>query len=246
MNWQKTPVILISCLFLLTCGIDEYYYLPQISQSLISTTSNTEANINIPSNFLNGVEHYATGYVIFYKIYISDLQQNTITEILSSNSRMSSDYSALYPYTDPSNQTTITSLTTFSSRGYYELELEGTNIRDTVLSKNGGNIKMQFPIRSGAEPFIEYGGRTYFLLRSNGGGSFKPVPENRYFFNSDDLRNYSNATPLINADVSGQSGSPLYAYASMYIASVGMNPRNFSRLYSKPTHIHIFLLTPEN
>jgi hypothetical protein len=252
MNSLKTTVIFLLCLFFLSCGIDEYYYLPLLSEGRIKALMNTEAEINIPSNLL-GQSYYATGYTIFYKIYISDLKINNVNDINSyRDSNIYRDYSNLFPYTDPSNATSITSLTTFSSRGFHELELEGTDIKNTVLSKSGGTFNIQFPTRPGDKPYIEYNEEQYSLLRSNGskeGSPFNPKPDNdRYFRNSDDLRNYSYATSAINADVAGQSAvnEQTNAYASMYIVAVGQNPRNFTRLYSKPTHINIFILTPFN
>jgi hypothetical protein len=247
MNWQKTLVIFSLCLLtLLSCGIDEYYYLPQIPESRIERRFNTEAEINIPSNLLAQVDHYATGYVIFYKIYISGSDNDTINGILSNNSRILSDYNALLPYIDPANATSIPSLTTFSSRNYYELELDGTNIKNTVLSKSGGTFSIQFPLTSGDKPFINFNGNNYSLYRSNGGGAFNPKPTDRYFFSSPELNDYANAVSTINADVSGQSGVSEFAYASMYIVAVGQNPSNFSRLYGKPTHISILKLTSLN
>jgi hypothetical protein len=242
MIWQKTLVIFLLCPFLLTCGIDEYYYLPQLPEGRIEKTQITEAEITIPAGLLNQVDHYATGYVIFYKIYISKDVETSVIDTLNKNSRLLNDYNTLFPFTDPSNTTSITGLTTFSGRGYYELELEGTNIIDTVLSKSGGTFKIQFPPITGDIPYIEYNGNRYFLKRSDGGGTFTPKPD-RYFLCSDELADYANATALINADVYGQSGVSEYAYASMYIVAVGQNPRNFSRLYGKPTFINIFILT---
>jgi hypothetical protein len=245
---QKPLVILViikfSLLTILSCGIEELYYLPQIPESQIVQTMIDAAEINIPSNLLNNVDHYATGYIIFYKIYISSSNNNSIIDILNNNSRILYDYNALLPYTDPANATTITSLTTFSSRGYYELELEGVNIRNTVLSKNGGRFSIQFPLTHGEKPIIVFGNK-YPLYRSNGGGTFTPKPD-RYFFSSPELNDYTNAVSTINADVSGLSGVSDYAYASMYIVAVGQNPSTFQRLYGKPTHINIFRLTPVN
>jgi len=253
MNLQKTPVIpviLVFCSFLLTCGIGEVPYLPQVPESGITTITNTEAEITISSNLLNSTDYsYASGYIIFYKIYVSNIDSDTLSNILSSNqgTSLSSDYSSLFNYTDPANLTSITSLNTFSNLKFYELELEGVgNIRDNILSTSGGTYKIIFPTRAGEEPYFEFNGNKYKLLRSNGGGTFSPKPENRYFFNSDDLRKYENATTLINADVAGQNGSYQYAYTSMYIVAVGQDPSTFSRLYGKPTHISIFKLTQSN
>jgi len=242
MNWQKKPLIFLFCLpVFLTCGIEDYYYLPQVPERGITRRFNTEATVNMPPLS----EFYATGYVVFYKIYTSDNDNDNI-DILRTFPRISIDYGALLPYTDPSNATSLPSITTFSSRGFYELELEGANIRNTVLSKSGGTFKILFPPSSGNHPSIEFDGDTYFLLRSNGAGAFNPRPADRWFFSSDDLKNFDNATATVNADVSGQSGIPEFAYASMYIAAVGQNPSNFTKLYGKPTHISIFKLTPLN
>ena len=250
MNCLKTPVILASCLFLLTCGIDDYYYLPQLSENRITAQMNDRAEINIPSNFFTQNQaDYASGFTIFYKIYISNLDINAVNDINNyKDSNMYRDYNILYQYADPSNTTSITSLTTFSSRGFYELDLEGIDIREKLLSistlKNGITFKIQFPTRDGDKPYIEYNGIEYSLLRSTDRGAFNPKPD-RYFRNTDDLKDSANATSTINADVSGQQSainSNDKAYASMYIVAIGQNPVNFNRLYSKPTHINIFLL----
>jgi len=251
MNCLRVTVIFLLCFFLLTCGIDEYFYLPQLSQGRILYEFNTKAEIDIPSNFF-GQTYYATGYTIFYRIYVSNIDiEITVNDIINKNPSLTNssiyrDYYSLYSYTDPANTTSITSLTTFSSRGFYELELEDIDIKNTVLSKSGGTFTIQFPTRPGEKPFIVYNGKEYSLLRSNDKGSFNPKPD-KYFRNSDDLKDYANATSTINADVSGQSNvnAQTIVYASMYIVAVGQNPRNFTRLYSKPTHISIFKLTPQ-
>ncbi|WP_461252396.1 hypothetical protein, partial [Treponema sp. R8-4-B8] len=103
MKFLKTPVILVSCLFLLTCGIDEYYYLPQLSEGRIVSQFNTNAEIDIPPNSLS--QYYASGYTIFYRIYISNLDI-TVTDIINknpniTNSNIYRDYNYLYSYTDP-------------------------------------------------------------------------------------------------------------------------------------------------
>jgi hypothetical protein len=244
---RQKPFVIPAILILLTfsCGIEELYYLPQIPESQITAEMNTDARVIIPANLLSQVDHYATGYVIFYKIYISNSDNNTVIDILNNNSRILSDYNSLFSYTDPTNATSITTLTTFSGRGFYELELEGTNIRNTVLSKSGGTFDIKFPLTPGEKPYIEFSSTRYSLYRSNGGGDFTPVPD-RYFFSSEELNDYANAISTVNADVFGQSGISNFAYTSMYIVAVGSNPTTFQRLYGKPTHISVFKLTPVN
>jgi len=248
MSLKKASVIVIVtlCFFtLLTCGIDDLLYLPQVPESDIERVMTNRANIRTQP--LTGIS-YATGYAIYYKIYIINSEYSGNISDLKNNSlfqRINSDYSALDPYTDPSNASSIPSLTTFSSRGFYELELEKSSIRSTVLSTSGGSFFIEFPTGLGEKPFINSADNPIF--RSNGGGSFDPKPD-RYFLSSDDLNNFANATSTVNADVSGQSGVSEFAYASMYIVAIGTNQNkgNFSRLYGKPTFINIFKLPSVN
>jgi len=246
MNRLKAPVIFTLCILtLLSCGIDEILYLPQVSEGLITPQGTSSAVINLPR--LN--ESYATGYIIYYKIYIINLRFGTVPELINRNSRISSDYNALYPYTNPANNTSFPSLNTFKSRGFYELELEKSDIRKTVLSTSGGSFSIQFPARKGEPPYINSDDN--YIYRSTDGGAFNPKPTGagyRYFFSSPEIRDYANATPTVNADVSGQSGVSEYAYTSMYIVPVGtqQSKGNFSRLYGKPTHINIFELPEIN
>jgi len=250
MNRIKALIIFTLCLFtLLTCGLEEHYYLPQVPESGIQRELNTRAKIFIPKTLLNDVEHYATGYVIFYKIYISSTDDDTITAIVNNNSRISSDYRTLFPFTDPTNTSSIPTINTFNSLGFYELETYGYDIRDVILYMKGrtdDEIIINFEPRAGIEPNITFKGIKYILYRSNGGGVFNPKPD-RFFFASSDINSYAYAIPTVNADVTGQTGtSDFYAYVSMYIVTVGQNPNNFSRLYSKPTLISIFKLPDIN
>jgi len=238
------------CIFaLLSCGLEEHYYLPQIPENVIRTNNNNQAEIRIPSNLLNGVDHYANGYVIFYKIYTNDFISDSPIDLINNISNLSTDYRSLFSFTDPSNASSIPSLSTFSNRGFYELELENVNIRDTVLTKSGGFFRLFFPTVPGRIPYLDQdeteNENEYNLSRSNGGGTFTPRPD-RSFIASTELRDSANAISTINADVSGQSGIPDNAYALMYIVAVGTNLNNFNRIYGKPTYISVFKLTQSN
>jgi len=241
MNRHKIPVIFTLCILsLLSCGIDEILYLPQIRESNITRELTNKAFITIPPLTLD----YATGYVIYYKIYIISSEFGTVPELISNNSRISSDYNSLFSFTDPSNASAIPSLNTFKGKGFYELELEKSDIK-TLLSKNGGYVNIQFPLTDGEKPFINSTDNP--IYRSTDGGAFNPKPSGlgyRYFFSSPEMNDYANATSTVNADVSGQSGVSEFAYTSMYIVPVGtqQSKGNFSRLYGKPTFISIFKL----
>lgn len=241
-NAEKKIILIFSAVvFLTTCGIDEYYYLPQVSQGDIRAIGITSADINIPP--INHLD-YATGYRIFYRIYTSNSDRltgnsiSTPSERSGINSALNNDYNNLDRIADPTSNT-VTSASTFRDYRYYELEIETGNI-NLILTKYGGTLSIQFGNTPGDSPVLFYGGTSYALYRTNGGGTFTLEP-NRFFFRSSDLE---NVTTMINGDVS-RSGSG-HAYVSMYIVAAGINRENFSNIYSKPTHINIFKLPNEN
>jgi len=250
-----------------TCGIDKYYYLPQVSEGNIKMTANTEALITLP-RLSNNPEYsnYNPGYSIFYRIYISnnpinaEIQQSDLSTI---NSTLNSDFSAFYPLTDPTNYSSLANSNTFRNRNYHELELDGVNISN-VLTGNGSTFRINFLPITGERPAIIDTGRidsetgteyTRYLFRNSGNGSnngiqFFPEPD-RYFFYSPDLvdkTDYPISTGGINNDVALRNNSKVdigYAYVSMYVVAVGVAP-DFSRIISKPTHIGVFILPAIN
>jgi len=229
----------------LSCGIEEYYYLDPVPQTNITVVMNNTATINLPTL----TQSYATHYTIFYRIYISGLPtsseiQNSSVALREINPSLFYDYDTIYPYTDPAANTTASAIDSlFRSRAYYELELEGIDIKSKLSS--GGTVTIDFPANSGYRPTLTRNNETpVHLYRSNGGGDFTPEPD-RLFFNSDDINNNSKATSTINADVApntGITGSQRYTYVSMYIVTVGLNLEGLNQIYSKPTHISIFKL----
>jgi len=233
-------------LFLFSCGIEQYYYLPQLSQANIQLVSNNSAIVSIPSI---ADYYYATNYAIYYRIYISgenipiiDRSRETLTRL---NSSLYSDYNAIFPSTDPTDTSTGTPANTlFKGRNYFELELSGANIRD-ILSVFGGTLRLEFPAILTADTPASYvildNGRPITMKRSS--ELISPVPDYT-FNNSTDLSNQANAVANINADVTGTSAvsSQKFAYVSMYIVAVGVNSELFTGIYSKPTHIGIFKL----
>jgi len=247
MKRLKTLVIFTLCIFtLLSCGIEELLFLPQVPENSIRSVKTSEVYITLPAL----TESYATGYIIYYKIYIISTAYETIPELITTTSvtsRIASDYNFFRTYIDPTNTSSIPSLNTFKGKGFYELELEKSNIRNTVLSTSGGSFNIQFPLADGIinKPYINTADNP--IYRSTDGGAFNPKPTGagyRYFFSSPEMNDYANAIPTVNADVSGQSGVSEFAYVSMYIVAVGtqQDKGNFSRLYGKPTFIGIFKL----
>ena len=239
----KKLVIFFAGVLFTTCGVQEIYYLPQVLSN-IGRDFNTEARITIPSI---SQYYYARGYRIFYRIYISD--HPTTSDISGSpsdrssiSSTLVSDYNYFASLTDSTNTASVPNINTFRNRSYYELEFEGIRDITSVLTTAGGNVTIRFLGIIGERPVLIINGKEYILSRSNGGGTFSPVPEDRYFFSSPELNAYGNANSEVNADVAGRSGVSQYAYVCMYIVATGQNPTNFTRIYSKPTLISIFRL----
>ena len=249
MKWLKKLAILFTFSLFFSCGIQENYYLPQVPDIYITKTLNTAAVLNIPS--INSY-YFSRGYRIFYKIYISDFTINASinpSDMVNINSALVSDYNNLEPVANPANTTSITNRNTFPNRGYFELQLEGTTDISEALTSAGGTVNIDFLQIPGEHPVLTINGKSYNLLRSTGEGTrtFKPVPEDRYFFSTpDELNAYENAVSDINGDVAGRSGESENAYVSMYIVAVGQDPVGFGRVYSKPTHINIFRLPFKN
>jgi hypothetical protein len=80
------------------------------------------------------------------------------------------------------------------------------------------------------------GGTAQTLYRSNGSGSFTPLPtDNRRFRNFSELRNTQNR------DVAQGSGGN-YSYCAVYIIKRGVNPNTLTAIYSAPTFIAVFRL----
>jgi hypothetical protein len=235
-------VCLAAGVFLLTCGIEEVYYLPQVPEVNIQTVFNNGATIRLPSlsNY-----YYASYYSIYYRIYISGqlvsgvIDSSFLRSSISSN--LSSDFDAIYPNTNPISTTTGTPADTlFKNRTYFELELEGVEIKN-LLPVNGGNLSIQFPNIEGGYPVLSFNNGSEIRL-------FRPREltspnSDRYFRNTSYLNDIENTVSNVNADVARRSGlSQRYAYVSMYIVAVGINQVTFTSIYSKPTHISVFKL----
>jgi hypothetical protein len=244
----KKPAIIFSALFLFfSCGIQEYYYLPQVPESYITSSLTDSATIRIPpiSQY-----YYATNYSIFYRIYISGENltsvQTTSTNMNSINPDLAGDFNWFLRYTDTSStsSTSVTTLNTFKSRNYYEIELDGKAAPD-VFSINGGTLSIRFPTLPGNYPAVSLNNGDEIRLRRSG-ELISPLPQNDLFFrNTADLNSNTNATANNNADVAGRTGiTQRFAYVSMYIVARGKD--GFSSIYGKPTHINIFKLPDIN
>ena len=223
---------LITLIFIMlcfvSCGIEEYYYLPQIPQSGETSIMNTEAEINIPK--IDGNEYYYfSNYAIYYKIYLSNNSNIRVDTPNLFSSELRSDFNAIAPYADPSNMQASTAIDQlFNNRKYHELKFSGKDSA-AMLPSSGGRLTIRFPTGSGIGdvPVATMGSNINIpLMRSITSQNTDP-----YFVNSEDLRSQASA------DVVGTGN---YAYVSMYIVAVGFNASIFTNIFSKPTHINIF------
>ena len=242
------PVLV--CVFLLTCGIEDYPYIYPIPTGNITQLMNSRVRILIPNSNLGSM--YFTNFTIFYRIYMSDIYEPSPSEsnLNTINSVLNSDHSRVSPYigNDSMGSSSIASL--FNGMKYYTLELEEANI-DNVLSTASFNRELiiDFSQTPGSIPTLTLGSSQYRLYRSDGGGSFELLPENRYFMNSPELRNQSNIDdPHINADVTDKLNTvdKRYSYISMYIVAIGFDPQTYIQLYSSPAYAGVLCLPNTN
>ncbi|MDR1072858.1 MAG: hypothetical protein LBL45_04195 [Treponema sp.] len=225
------------------CGIEDYIYLPPVPESAVTQEpAMSGAIIRLPQIDVIQFRNFA----IFYRIYISGtlLASATPSEYSTLNAALSSDYNIFLPYTNVATNTSVNASavgTLFKNRNYWKLEIQDAGI-DSFLGSGGQTITIDFQSIIGRAPTLNRGGAEYVLNRSNGDGTFNPVPHRR-FLNTAELNLTDNATTLINADVAPVSGSSSgdYAYVAMYIVAMGID-NNFSPIYSSPAFLGVFRL----
>jgi hypothetical protein len=244
MKWKKTLffLALLPPVLFAGCGIDDEPFLDPVEPSTVVVTSNTSVRAEI-----TGSEKV----LLYYKIYISD--QSEVGTISASdmsriNTTLSSDYNGILPYT-PLNTSTVQTFTptVFSNRNFYPMIINSS----TTLSGSGkelpgsdetfyGKSSIMINFGSQTDPFLSFdGGETgRTLLRSTGGGSFTPLPEDdRRFRNFTELRNSQNRDVAL-----GNGGN--YSYCAVYIIKRGINEKTLSPIYSAPTFLAV-LRMPE-
>jgi hypothetical protein len=245
-NLSKTTIFPFTAILLIffSCGIEEYPYIYPIPAGNVRQIMNSVVEIDIPDN--NESVSNFTHYIIFYRIYISDIDMLSPSEsnFNTINSALNNDYARVRPYigNDSMGSSTIASL--FNNINYYPLGFESQNA-DTVLSRNilGHTLVLDFSSGTGNYPHLAVAGKEYILHRSNGSGSFEPLPDS-YFVNSNGLWNPDNlASNSINLDITAKQGvEGAYTYVSMFIVAVGLDSQTFAQLFSSPTFVGVLRL----
>ena len=250
---SKASPLLLALSLVGGCGLDDYPYIQPIPSGNVIIDFNTSATIPLPE-----YQNYFTNFVIFYRIYISGnetferIDQNAeLMRVLNPN--LKSHFDGLFSSTDQ----TITNkgafnVSSFRTRGFYELELENVNI-DSILSSSG-RLVLNFPLTD--IPYMELGEKQYRLFRSKGKNASSPFEtfpeESRYFLNYLELTDSLNisSTDNKNNDVAdaptGTPESPRYTYVMMYIIVYGFNPATLTTINSDPTFIGIFRIPESN
>jgi hypothetical protein len=236
-----------------SCGIETYRYLEHVVSG-IPMLLNTTAYIRLPSE-----PYYFRYFIIYYRIYISDLPVDVVdTGLLDRiNPVLNRDYNFFYPYTNPDSTVAPTTMgTIFAGRKYFPLELESESI-ERILASGGGTITLEFATNAQFKPSLIIGDirvppaqqpYTRYQLSRNTRGANTPYANNYFFVNSDDINNgdhISSDSSNINQDVQNSAQSiagSKYTYVSMYILAHGLDDTNFTNIYSIPTFIGIFRL----
>ena len=264
---KKTCVVLSVCFFslfcLLSCGLEAFYYIDYIPNGDMQDT--TRATIRLPSSSDDGYSTYFTHFIIFYRIYISDVPTEALIAspdtnnvfIDTLNSSLNSDYSSLYSRTNKTTTDVVTSdlVNAFYNKKYFTLTFEGKDI-NKILSTDSLGKKMEIffsPVNGERPKLILNETNEYILTRATDTPegvpslTFNPKPDkNLYFLNYPELYDTANATSAINADVATNTKTNTefrHTYVSMYIAAAGKSlealPRN---IYSQPTFVGVFRL----
>ena len=238
---KKTSVFLCLISFFLfsSCGLETYVYLNPVE--------NINSNINYAEIYLpSGQPFQFRNYIIYYRIYLSNRSEPTFAteqQINNVNTTLFQDYKRLDSYTANDNVSPTAIDTVFRNLGYYSLFISPDQTRgdplDSVLNVAAGGTILLYFNDSQIPPLLEYpSGIRYYLFRAN---NFISQPT-RLFTYSEDLAN-SVISNTVNTDLQVKTGAaPVeVAYVSMYIVAFGID-ENYSPLYSRPTHIGIFLL----
>ena len=237
-------LILIGVFSLLACGLEDYPVIDPIPQGNITQRMNNYASVPLPNDY-SGTPF--THFVVFYRIYVSDILQASTTDTSYSaiNPTLASDYSSFSTYIDSTTHVNVNMDSLFQGRGYKYLSLQDQNI-NSILSSDALGSSVVFDFSSSKAPTMSLRGTVYTLRRADGGGLFTPVPSDRLFINREELWRSDNITNQINADVANKSGisdsDRHYTYVAMFIAAVGINPASYSNIYSTPSLIHVFQL----
>jgi hypothetical protein len=266
---------LILAIFLLgACGLlVGEPFIEAIPQADITQELNSRAIIDLrlyPDN-----NDAFTNFVIFYRIYTSDLyisstgirdtglDEGTGT-FVRINPTLDQNFRRINPLIDNEDRIGENMHNLFTSMNFhylrfqhpYSLAIVPTPLGRSFFALPPEHRMIEFNFDSGAIPSMTVSpgaGPPYEaqfnLLRANtqGGIDFSLEPPDGRFLNSLALRDRAFiADTNINRDVVDFPNRVLdYTYAAIFIAAVGMSQTTFANVYSTPSMIHVFRLPDE-
>jgi hypothetical protein len=235
------------------CGIEDYPFIYPIPSGNIQRELNSRVTVSIPGD--NSTSNYFTHFTVFYRIYVSDINEVTPAKsnLSNINQALYNDYTRIEPYISNDSIGSASVGTLFSDRKFYSVEVNNADI-DSLFSVSVLNrtVIFDFPQNPGSIPALVIGSSRYELIRSRGNGNFNPIPADRYFVNDPDLYASTNINPNVNADVTDKTdsaGNSLippsavhHTYVCMYIVAAGLDSQTFSPLYSTPAFVGVLRL----
>lgn len=235
------PAFLISILLLLcSCGLEDVLYLDYVKETDIVRTVNYHVDIkNLPAG---------PGHPSVNKIEI-DFTTSQIPSIRSPNTSGVHDPAALGVFFG-------------NFQIYYRIYMSGILLNSTInesdmtminptLASDYNSLKPYTVTTNNYAASVgsAFSGRNYwivdelstnYILRSS--QLITPYPEDRYFFNDDDLKAPVYLNPNNNADVVTNPSGTAYTYVSMYVVHKAFNDITLTPYYSVPAFLGVFLL----
>ena len=239
---KVTSLSFVFLFFLISCGLETYIYLEPVENIIIDEVMSVTINLPPRSTQPDEFRHY----IIYYRIYLSNHPpagtpndheyRNAINQALASH------FNSLSSLTTIDIISASLVISEFNRLSYFPLSIENSSgiiVPISNILNNDGVVYIDFTNPDDIGPFVRVNSSQNFpLIRPS---TAYPTPsDNNSFFYSDGIEYIENIGPGINTDV---HGNPYIsrAYASMYIIAFGIDS-NYSPIYSRATHIGIFLL----
>jgi hypothetical protein len=230
----------------LSCGIDDYIFLSPVTET-DWRSSNQKIVFTIPTS---QTDDYFREYVIYYRLYPSEINKAGIQFLVSDfstiNSALYSDYLSIHPYSIEDDEAPVYLQTLFENTlGYKELrfgtavktkselkadiiEMDKTPLTDT---SKGKIISIDFNLQSlgTAHPCLIIDQTYYRLLREKATGT---IPS----------RDFLSYSAMSGGDF--ELPSKTYTYAAFYIVAKGVD-ETFSTILSRATFLGALQLPAE-
>ncbi|GAB1482800.1 hypothetical protein MASR2M78_16160 [Treponema sp.] len=221
---SKSLLIILFITVLGSCGIDTYIYMKPVNYSTVNWDAlNKQITFYLPTG---QVEGYFNEYIIYYRLYHSDINKSLsirIDEFSDISPQLFSDYSRINPYTTNSDSAPILLQSLFESTLKYAMLTFATKVTssealssittvgnplDKLLENEKVTIDFNLLASSLVHPTLSIGTASYRILRSEVSGL---IPSRDFLYSSS----------IAGDDVSNTSKQ--YVYVSFYIVAKGVD-----------------------